>query len=68
MQTPLIKLELDFTTPEMEETTKTASISEILDTPSLLMDSRLTLGQIQRKKTVHLQISLQELIFDSEPC
>jgi len=52
----------------MEESVKTASISEILDTPSLLMDSRLTLGQIQRNKTVYLQISVQELIFDSEPC
>jgi hypothetical protein len=52
----------------MEESTKTASISEILDNPSLLIDSMLTLGQIQRNKTVYLQISVQELIFDSKPC
>jgi hypothetical protein len=68
MQTPLIKLELDLNSPEMEESTKTASISEILDNPSLLIDSMLTLGQIQRNKTVYLQISVQELIFDSKPC
>jgi hypothetical protein len=42
----------------MEHTTKIVSITEILDNASPLSDPRFSLGQINRKKTVHLQISI----------